>query len=486
MLSTERGGYGGSSNESDIWSRRVRAAVSDVRDANAFLSEPVVAVPPNDLTAMAIPDRPLPPAPRHTLDGQITGFRILSGGSGYTSSPTVTVTGGGGLTPRAIVDNGSVVAIEVTNGGSGYRDPGLLTVSLTGGGGSGASARPLVGGKPTRWNRPYASLFWPNRPFENAVELSLVPVTAPFHFTQRHSIDAPAIPSDQRFFHLAGFWETDTPPNPPMSQWVWRYVTGRFDAPLTPPSPGPFNLLEFVQVRSRFANLYRTVPTGGANTTALQNLGLDETPSEHLSSWREPGRINMNTIIDGEGPGGESRGAWRAVFGAMDSQDDAYSPGGSDDWLPRWDAALFHTAAPAPPATPSTYNAVTQLGDIFRKLPDRHDPANVVDPPLAASRRGGFLDNHTDAMNDRVRQTDRHAWSRYQTMLNLSDRVTTRSNAYAVWITIGYFDPGTTNEVSPAQRNRGFFIIDRSIPVAYERGKNHNVRDAIRLRRIIQ
>jgi hypothetical protein len=40
--------------------------------------------------------------------------------------------------------------------------------------------------------------------------------------------------------------------------------------------------------------------------------------------------------------------------------------------------------------------------------------------------------------------------------------------------------------VSPVQRNRGFFIIDRSIPVAYEQGKNHNVRDTIRLRRIIQ
>jgi len=109
-----------------------------------------------------------------------------------------------------------------------------------------------------------------------------------------------------------------------------------------------------------------------------------------------------------------------------------------------------------------------------------------VDPPVLANRQGGFLDAHTNVTSDRIRQTDRHAWSRYQTMLNLSDRVTTRSNVYAVWVTIGYFDPGSTNEVTPVQRSRGFFIIDRSIPVAYERGKNHNVRDAIRLRRIIQ
>jgi hypothetical protein len=36
------------------------------------------------------------------------------------------------------------------------------------------------------------------------------------------------------------------------------------------------------------------------------------------------------------------------------------------------------------------------------------------------------------------------------------------------------------------KRNRGFYIFDRSIPVAYERGKDHNVRDAVLLRRIIQ
>jgi hypothetical protein len=222
------------------------------------------------------------------------------------------------------------------------------------------------------------------------------------------------------------------------------------------------------------------------NTTALQNLGLDETPSEHLSSWREPGRININTIVDGEGPAGETRGAWRSLFGAVDSPDDAYTPGSSNEWLPRWDGTLFRTVVQSPPPNPPVYDGATTLRDVYKKLPDPYDPIHPVDPPVRATRQGGFLDNHTNTTTDQIRLTDRHAWSRYQTMLNLSDRVTTRSNVYAVWVTIGYFDPGTTTEVTPAQRNRGFFIIDRSIPVAYERGKNHNARDAIRLRRIIQ
>jgi hypothetical protein len=59
-----------------------------------------------------------------------------------------------------------------------------------------------------------------------------------------------------------------------------------------------------------------------------------------------------------------------------------------------------------------------------------------------------------------------------------------------VWVTIGYFekDPITGNEfeVLPVKRHRAFYIFDRSIPVGYEPGKNHNVLDAVLLRRIIQ
>jgi len=130
--------------------------------------------------------------------------------------------------------------------------------------------------------------------------------------------------------------------------------------------------------------------------------------------------------------------------------------------------------------------------ETVRAIPAPPPQNNPNASPTRGTNAGGFLDDHTNATADRIRQTDRHAWSRYQTMLNVSNRVTTRSNVYAVWVTIGYFDPNSPtvqndqNEVSPVQRNRGFFIIDRSIPVAYEQGKNHNVRDTIRLRRIIQ
>lgn len=104
------------------------------------------------------------------------------------------------------------------------------------------------------------------------------------------------------------------------------------------------------------------------------------------------------------------------------------------------------------------------------------------------ARTGGFRDSATSA-NDAHRNTARNVYFRYRTMSDLAERVTTRSNVFAVWVTVGYFDvtnPDAPVEVSPIVRNRGFYIFDRSIPVAYERGQDHNVRDAILLRRIIQ
>lgn len=68
------------------------------------------------------------------------GVYVLNGGLGYTSAPSVMITGGGGTgaAATAVVSNGQVVGINVTNHGSGYTS--APTVALSGGGGSGATA----------------------------------------------------------------------------------------------------------------------------------------------------------------------------------------------------------------------------------------------------------------------------------------------------------------------------------------------------------
>jgi hypothetical protein len=71
----------------------------------------------------------------------LSAITMSDGGSGYTSSPAVVFTGGGGSGASAItfVTNGAVTSITMTSGGSGYTS--APTISFTGGGaGTGASA----------------------------------------------------------------------------------------------------------------------------------------------------------------------------------------------------------------------------------------------------------------------------------------------------------------------------------------------------------
>ena len=116
--------------------------------------------------------------------------------------------------------------------------------------------------------------------------------------------------------------------------------------------------------------------------------------------------------------------------------------------------------------------------------------------------------------------TDRNAFFRYQPMSRLANLVTTRSNVYAVWVTIGFFEVEDApdwsdnavrtrfnddinlykrvypdgyafgkeagHETGDIERLRGFAIIDRSIPVAFEPGEDLNTENVIRLKRRIE
>lgn len=67
---------------------------------------------------------------------KIASITIVDGGSGYTSAPTVVLSGNGSAT--ATVTNGAITAITVTNPGDNYISP--PTIEFINGGGSGASA----------------------------------------------------------------------------------------------------------------------------------------------------------------------------------------------------------------------------------------------------------------------------------------------------------------------------------------------------------
>ena len=87
---------------------------------------------------------------QNAIAGQILGYVVTKGGSGYTSAPTVTIEGNG-TNAKAVATavGGAVTKITVKDSsdnsiafGSGYT---RASVKITGGGGDSAEARPIIG-----------------------------------------------------------------------------------------------------------------------------------------------------------------------------------------------------------------------------------------------------------------------------------------------------------------------------------------------------
>ena len=260
-------------------------------------------------------------------------------------------------------------------------------------------------------------LFWANRPFTSPAELANVPTTSSFHLLKLHTTGTTSSTASPAFAHLPGILESGTAAVP------WRYL-------YTPVASGSSNpsVFDFVHVPTRFTGSYVTLPFTVSNTTALAAHGLASRPYNHLSLFREPGRININTV--------QNNDVKLALLGKQDF-------GGSD---PTWSSGLAW----------NWIQAVKQVNPSY------------IDAPQAN------------------RNSDLDSFFRYQTAGRISNTVTPRSNVFAVWVTVGYFPAGQSTEDQPLKRHKAFFIYDRSIPVGYEPGKNNNVRDGILLRRIIQ
>ena len=80
------------------------------------------------------------------VNGSVTNIEVETGGTGYTSSPLVSIVGGGGsgASATAIITKGSVSNILITDGGTGYTSQPQITI--VGGGGTGATGTASVRG----------------------------------------------------------------------------------------------------------------------------------------------------------------------------------------------------------------------------------------------------------------------------------------------------------------------------------------------------
>ncbi len=366
-------------------------------------------------------------------------------------------------------------------------------------------------------NLPFDWLTWNNRPFANAMELMLVPKsrsskllydfvnyppTAPTNsfYTSPMSLAAPTT-TIAVLGHLLPFFQTASAVGPPIQ------------------GPNFHRILDFVQTPSRFVgNEVELNPTNFVaplpNEAGL--LSFYHSPFNVVSNYREPGKININTIpIDSNTNASANAMTSRVWIGLMNvapngigtqfgqivgSRRGYDTPGLftelSNDATNTWPSYFSNPFRSASGAALTLSNLVGKppRTDADVTLRRRADAATLTDIPLFSYQSTNAIDN-----------SSRNPYFRNQIYQRLANSITTRSNVYAIWITVGYFEvsanPGGVDlghpdgyqlgqelgsDTSSTVRHRGFYIFDRSIPVGFEPGHNHNVNNGVLLRQFVE
>jgi hypothetical protein len=266
---------------------------------------------------------------------------------------------------------------------------------------TGTTLMPLSGTAP--W------FHWPNRPFISQAELALVPADDAESLLRNYDLPTSSLASQ---------------------------ATGL--------------LLDATYVPSRFAGCAITV-TGPAESRAAE-CGLNRLNAGHFSTWREPGRVNVNTV---PGISGTSEPlVWATLVGGTSQQ---LMSGTSPIMLSPNPFVATGSAAAAPAR--STAQLLSLSGS--------------ANQPIAT----GTFDSTDPGLRGR------NPYFMYATANRLANTATVRSNVFAVWITVQVTDDSATAPSTTVRRM--FAIVDRSIPVGYSPGEDLNVRDTIRLQRYL-
>lgn len=335
---------------------------------------------------------------------------------------------------------------------------------------------PKANGDPTT---PFPWLVWNNRPFVNQYELMQVPTSSPQRLLTEHTTAAAV--GGINLYQSGG--DTATPYqryHAPFGHLL-NFFLGSNSG-----NPGPhyYRLFEYTHVPSRFVGTEMVLnPSIFASNSDAAGM---RPPFNRLSKYREPGRVNLNTMTDPivwnailNGHGGGT-----PTFAQIVQSRRGYATGTGPLQLNGTYPSVFSNpfrsfgAGPLAPL-PSLQQTDVQC-TIMRLNP------NTTRPLLEYTSTANY--NHTG----------RNPFFRWDALQHIGNLVTTRSNVYAVWVTIGYFkvEPdgaggfrlaqelgSTTGEI---ERHRAFYIIDRSIPVGYQPGVDHNTDDAILLHTFIE
>ncbi len=380
---------------------------------------------------------------------------------------------------------------------------------------------------------PFPYLAFNNRPFNNVMEL----------------LQVPAWQSSKLLGKFDGQYLDPTTPSwtslyqaPPPGQTIpyghlpnFFYTTATPDGPPPTDSPEFSRVLDYVETRTPYIDTekyYR--PDAPANFATDPNTPAGfRPPFNYLSRFREPGRININTIFDSS--------VWDAAVRGFPGMCTLNPPNEGDGGTFLRHLVLSRQGYPAlggtgadilqhNPSYPSLFSNPFRTADSADMMPLNPNAASipVETHPRKSPAHGGLLRrdlNPYPGVDDDDRplfgsdntlprqDSARNPYFRYQGLQKIGNLFSTHSNCYAVWITVGYFEvegndsdnnantPPVADAAHPdglrlaqevgvdegnVKRHRAFYIIDRSIPVGYEPGHRHNTDKAILLKRFIE
>ncbi|MHB1035795.1 MAG: hypothetical protein ACYC0Y_14235 [Pirellulales bacterium] len=370
------------------------------------------------------------------------------------------------------------------------------------------NATPEYKGDP---ERPFPWLTWNNRPYSNPMELLLVPACSPSRLLREYGMRTPG--DDNHY------GEKTPNSNPPFSHLLNFCQSSKVGANPNDPknvASNYYRALEYLRVPSPFVG-------GDAwlNPIAFagQKAGMHafHPPFNRISGYLDPGRVNLNTIYDprvwdglmnkvgplnGTAWGNYTDLTWRKLVESRRGYAD-------QDLANPSPIPILAPNAAYPTCFANPFRSLSANGnapvDVLRLRPDgsprnqvdatllRADPQSPTEPLLSFRSLGAY------------ENTERNPYFRYEVLNRLGNSVTTRSNVYAVWITVGYFEVEAVSVPDPLlfpdgfqlknelgadtgeiERHRAFYIFDRSIPVGFQRGENLNVHRSMLLERYIE
>lgn len=402
--------------------------------------------------------------------------------------------------PLEFADPGSTELVRPTSTEDAHRMTlGYLNSSFNLRGEMGSN--PIVAAFPGAPSNVPSSMLWMNRPYANAYELALVPISGPGQIMQDYFF-----PTSDTGDDVYGSMPNTRSHYGYLLNWFEEPVEGNDTAKAGTPLRkfvAPASIFELVSVPSPWADASKHIPAENvAGSLALATL---RAPYNKLSKFVEPGRVNINAIAHPH--------VWQGVM--WNTNPTTASRNAKTDtpwgWTEYQNSLRGYVpgAGVIPEGNPHLNpNVPTQFAGVFKSsfaagfVPEVRAPleqAAAVNPVNATIARMSSPSNtdkplFADTTAYSGTAVPRSPFRDFQHVARLANLVTTRSNVYAVRVTLGFFefDPATGlgreygEDEGRVKRHKAFYVMDRSIPVGYVPGEDLNTNDCIIVRRIIE